>query len=157
MHKDFMPPISIEEFAAYWDGNLSDDEMERVSSVIENDESMQNISFHNESVEENLADCEFTDLSLPEELSSLDFEIPQIDDTMNFDNLWEELEIATCDTDTICDAPSACDDNSTFSCQEENEAYHQMESIDDFSDSINNHDVTHENHDFENDIPEITN
>lgn len=149
-----MPPISIEEFAAYLDGNLSDDEMERVLSVIEYDESMQNISFHNESVEEYLADCEYTDLTLPEELSSLDFEIPQIDDTMNFDNSWEELEIAACDTDTIYDVPFACDDSSTLSSPEENEAYLQTESIDDFSGSINN-DVAHEHHYFENDLPEI--
>ena len=36
-------PVSIEEFAAYLDGNLSDDEMQRIDSVIENDESMQGV------------------------------------------------------------------------------------------------------------------
>ena len=36
-------PVSIEEFAAYMDRNLSDDEMQRVSSVIDNDEMMQGV------------------------------------------------------------------------------------------------------------------
>ena len=54
MHKDFEPPISIEEFAAYLDGNLSDDEMQRVSSEIENDEAMQDIAVNNLSIEDAL-------------------------------------------------------------------------------------------------------
>ena len=37
-------PVSNEEFAAYLDGNLSDDEMQRVSSVIDNDEMMQSMA-----------------------------------------------------------------------------------------------------------------
>lgn len=154
MHKDFMPPITVEEFAAYLDGNLSDDEMKRVSSVIEDNESMQNISFHNQSVEENLADCESAGFFLPEELSSPEFEIPQFDDVMNFDNTCDELEMVACTTDTICDVPSVCDGSSTFSCQEENGAHHQTDCMDDVSDCINN-DITQEHNDFENDISEI--
>ena len=33
MHKDFVPPVSIEEFAAYLDGNLSEDGMNRIDAL----------------------------------------------------------------------------------------------------------------------------
>lgn len=154
MHKNFMPLISVEEFAAYLDGNLSDEEMKRVSSVIEDDKSMQNLSLHNQSVEERLADCESMGFSLPKELSSLDFEIPQFDDAVNFDNTWEEVEMASCATDTICDVAFVCDDCSTLSCQEENSVHHQTNCIDDISDCVNN-DISQKYDDFENDIPGI--
>ena len=36
-------PVSIEEFAAYMDGNLSDDEKQRVGHIIDNNEVMQEI------------------------------------------------------------------------------------------------------------------
>ena len=31
MHKDFVPPVSIEEFAAYLDGNLTEDGMNEIA------------------------------------------------------------------------------------------------------------------------------
>lgn len=34
MNKDFVPSVSIEEFAAYLDGNLTEDGMEYISSII---------------------------------------------------------------------------------------------------------------------------
>ena len=43
MHKDFVPPVSIEEFAAYLDGNLTDDGMEYISSVISNNQNLADI------------------------------------------------------------------------------------------------------------------
>lgn len=49
-------PVSIEEFAAYMDGNLSDDEMQRVSSVIDNDEMMQGVMDSMEQSELTLAE-----------------------------------------------------------------------------------------------------
>ena len=36
-------PVSTEEFAAYMDGNLSDDEKQRVGHIIDNNEVMQEI------------------------------------------------------------------------------------------------------------------
>ena len=33
MHKDFVPPVSIEEFAAYLDGNLSENGMNRIDAL----------------------------------------------------------------------------------------------------------------------------
>lgn len=154
MHKDFVPPLSIEEFAAYLDGNLSDDENKRVSSVIENDEAMQDIIFDNQSVEKVLANCESSEFALLEELISLDFEIPQFDDGTNFNNTWEELEITACAADMTYGDPSACDDYSAFSYRDENDVLHQVDSTDGISDEINN-DFTRVHSGFENDVPEI--
>ena len=156
MHKDFEPPISIEEFAAYLDGNLSDDEMQRVTSVIENDEAMQDIAVNNLSIEDALSHCESSEFTLPDELTSLDFEIPQFDDSnsMNFDNDWEDLEVADCAADTTCYAPTEYDDSSTLPSHEDTVGIHHEECLGDVSDGIN-HDITQEHNVLDNDIPEI--
>ena len=156
MHKDFVPPISIEEFAAYLDGNLSDDEMQRVSSVIENDEAMQDIAVNNLSIEDALSHREPSEFTLPDELTSLDFEIPQFDDSnsMNFDNDWEDLEVAACAADTTCYAPTEYDDSSTLPSHEDTVGIHHEECLGDVSDGINN-DITQEHNVLDNDIPEI--
>ena len=156
MHKDFVPPISIEEFAAYLDGNLSDDEMQRVSSVIENDEAMQDIAVNNLSIEDALSHCESSEFILPDELSSLDFEIPQFDDSnsMNFDNDWEDLEVAACAADTTCYAPTEYDDSSTLPSHEDTVGIHHEECLGDVSDGIN-HDFIQELNVLDNDTPVI--
>ena len=156
MHKDFVPPISIEEFAAYLDGNLSDDEMQRVTSVIENDEAMQDIAVNNLSIEDALSHYESSEFTLPDELTSLDFEIPQFDDSnsMNFDNDWEDLEVADCAADTTCYAPTEYDDSSTLPSHEDTVGIHHEECLGDVSDGIN-HDITQEHNVLDNDIPEI--
>lgn len=156
MHKDFVPPISIEEFAAYLDGNLSDDEMQRVSSEIENDEAMQDIAVNNLSIEDALSHCESYEFTLPDELTSLDFEIPQFDDSnsMNFDNAWDDLEVAACAADTTCCDPTEYDDSSTLPSHENTVDIYQEECLGDVSDGIN-HDITQEHNVLDNDIPTI--
>ena len=62
-------PVSIEEFAAYMDGNLSDDEMQRVSSVIDNDEMMQGVMDSMEQSELTLAEYGQEDMQLPKEIA----------------------------------------------------------------------------------------
>ena len=72
-------PVSIEEFAAYIDGNLSDDEMQRVSSVIENDESMLDIVDQNILVGILQDNYDMDSDLLPLELKNMDFTIPEVD------------------------------------------------------------------------------
>lgn len=72
-------PVSIEEFAAYLDGNLSDKEMERISSVVENDEVMQDVMDEMELSELTLAEYGQEDLQLPEEIAHEKFYVPEID------------------------------------------------------------------------------
>ena len=72
-------PVSIEEFAAYMDGNLSDDEMQRIGSVIENDESMQGVIDSMEQSELTLAEYGQEDMQLPEEIADGEFDVPETD------------------------------------------------------------------------------
>lgn len=55
MHKDFDPQISIEEFAAYLDGNLSDAKMIEISELIANNETLSELVNTNEKIEDNIA------------------------------------------------------------------------------------------------------
>ena len=71
-------PVSIEEFSAYMDGNLSDDEMQRISSVIEYDDTMQGVMDSMEQSELTLAEYGQEDLQLPEELCREMFHMPII-------------------------------------------------------------------------------
>lgn len=71
-------PLSIEEFAAYIDGNLSDDEMQQVSSVIENDEVMQGVMDSMEQAEQIIAEYGQDDMQLPEGLCGDTFPIPVV-------------------------------------------------------------------------------
>lgn len=71
-------PVSIEEFAAYMDGNLSEDEMQRISSVIENDETMQDVMDSMEKSELTLSEYAPDDLQLPEEITDIDFFVPEV-------------------------------------------------------------------------------
>ena len=130
MYNDFMSSVSIEEFAAYLDRNLSDNEMQRVSSIIENDEVMHNIASINRSIEDSLINNESLDLSLPDELSSLDFNIPQFDDAGSFQNNMEDLQIAACESNIMYDEALESVHSSIVSNHTNDEV---VESIDSFN------------------------
>lgn len=147
MCNDFMSSVSIEEFAAYLDRNLSDNEMQRVSSIIENDEVMHNIASINRSIEESLINNESLDLLLPDELSSLDFNIPKFDDAGSFQNNMEDLQIAACESNIMYDEALESVHSSIVSNHTNDEV---VESIDSF-----NSDLTQEHDAFGNNIPEI--
>ena len=72
-------PVSIEEFAAYIDDNLLDNEMLRIGSVIENDEAMQDVMDSVEQSELTLAEYTPDDLHLPEEIVDGELDLPDID------------------------------------------------------------------------------
>ena len=151
MHKDFMPPVSIEELAAYLDGNLSDDEMKAVSSVIANDDAMQDIVLNSQTIDETLSNCEPLDLMLPDNLSSVDFEFPQFEDT-NDDN-WKQLEVAAYAPDvSYCDTSIEDDDSTTD--YDDNDFLHHTNIDDTLND--NNNDYSQEHNAIEDSIPDIT-
>ena len=79
MDKHFNPDISIEKMAAFLDGNLSDVEMQNISDLIGGDDSLKNIMDANSIVDDNLSVYSSGDSLLPQELQSLEFDIPAID------------------------------------------------------------------------------
>ena len=76
MRDDSDLPLSIEELAAYLDGNLSDAEMQHVASVIESSDPMQSIMDGLEQAEDTFAGYGAEDVQLPEELTDDSFSIP---------------------------------------------------------------------------------
>lgn len=66
-------PLSIEELAAYLDDNLSEDEMQRVESVIEHNEALQDVMYDIEMSEQALAECELKDGQTPDSMVYCDF------------------------------------------------------------------------------------
>lgn len=93
MHNDFMPNISIEEFAAYLDGNLLPDGMERIEQVISSDPSLAAIKGLSDRVESDVVSFYEKNLQIPESIANLDFELPDIDNFNGVQNSFE-LEVA---------------------------------------------------------------
>lgn len=116
MHKDFIPPVSIEEFAAYLDGNLTEDGMNEVALAIHSDNSLQNIMSSCHTIDDTIANYEPLQLTAPEDISSTNFEIPQMDDNecLNIGD-WKDFDDAVCAADSFeTDTMGTEDDSSSM-------------------------------------------
>lgn len=80
MHKDFVSPVSIEEFAAYLDGNLAEDGMEYISSIISYNNKLADITEISNVVDVTKEQYIQDEDLLPSEIESMDFNIPEISD-----------------------------------------------------------------------------
>lgn len=78
-------PISVAKFAAYLDGNLSADEIQEMSALIENNDSMHLLADANSIVDENLTAYSDNDMQLPIEIQE-DFEIPNLDNPLELES-----------------------------------------------------------------------
>lgn len=103
----FNTNISIEEMAAYLDGNLSESEMENISAIIGQSNDMQMFSQVNNHIEDEVSKYTSHDIELPLELQSLDFELPSFDDvTMDFESTIDGIS-----SQQTCIAACCCDDD----------------------------------------------
>lgn len=66
--------------AAFLDGNLSSSEMQGISSLIDNDASLQQFINASSAIDESVSAFSMSDIDLPQELQTLDFELPSLDD-----------------------------------------------------------------------------
>ena len=82
MSKHSLP--SIEQFAAYLDGNLPQSEMQQFSQLAEHDSALNQLLDASSMVDSTLAGFSDSDLQLPPEMVGSDFELPEIDDFENF-------------------------------------------------------------------------
>ncbi len=114
MDKDFVPPVSIEEFAAYLDGNLTEDGMNEIASAIHSDDSLQDIMSSYHTIDDTIANYEPLQLTVPEDLSSTDFEIPQMDDSdcLNIGD-WADLDVVACTEDPFAADAMCTEDESS--------------------------------------------
>lgn len=87
MHKDFIPPVSIEEFAAYLDGNLTEDGMNEVASVIHSDDSLQEI-LSSCIVDESLSTYEKWNQIVQKDISIDNYEIPNIKENLYISDIF---------------------------------------------------------------------
>lgn len=76
MFKQSLP--SVEQFAAYLDGNLSQSDMIHFSKMAEHDNVFHKLLDASTEVDNTLADFMESDLQLPSEIMGLDFELPTI-------------------------------------------------------------------------------
>ena len=77
MFKHSLP--SIEQFAAYLDGNLSQSEMQQFSQMAEHDGVLHQLLDASSAVDDTIAGYTDADLQLPNEIVGSDFELPDVD------------------------------------------------------------------------------
>lgn len=92
MHKDFVPPVSIEEFAAYLDGNLTENGMNEVASAIQSDGSLQNILSTGYMVDETLSTYDNWNQIVPDDVFTDSFEISNIEENLDSSNIFPQNE-----------------------------------------------------------------
>lgn len=75
---NFDYPVSIEEFAAYLDGNLSEEDTERINSIIEQNDTMQDVIDCIEMSDNALEEQSVYGTEIPDDILNSDFEIPDV-------------------------------------------------------------------------------
>ena len=82
MDKDFMPPVSIEKFAAYLDGNLSEDEMNRIDTLVSTNPDMEELVAISDEVDEDIQIYMQDEFAYEADMTAFedsDFDIPNLD------------------------------------------------------------------------------
>ena len=85
MNEHFSHTISMEKFAAYLDGNLTPDEMTQIADIVAQDANMSTLVRQSEIVVETMETDENLKMSLPDEITSLDFSLPELGESMSHD------------------------------------------------------------------------
>ena len=92
MDKYILP--SIEQFAAFLDGNLSESEMKQMSELVEHNPVLNQLFDANAVVDDTIAGFTDADIQLPQEIVDLDFDLPEIEKNENLmpvDNRFEKI------------------------------------------------------------------
>ena len=158
--KTFCPPVSIEKFAAYLDGNLSDDEMNRIEALVSTNPDMEELVAISDEVDEDIQVYMQDEFAYEADMTALedsDFDIPNLDADITphigIDNPeYREVACAADAADEINDIDEANPLNDTDNTIEEKfENDELLTHQDEDSTSIiteNNGDNTHEPSDF---------
>ena len=138
MVKLFDSEISIEKMAAFLDGNLSIDEIENIKAVINQDSNLLHFMEVNASIDDYMQTIIESGFSIPEEISSSDFAIPQLgegknilDELFHKDNNFQNIE--TCEEDMSKISESSGEDNpingESNNFPEDNRSFHINEHL----------------------------
>ena len=158
MDKEFMPPLSIEEFAAYLDGNLSEDEMNRIDALVSTNPEMEELVDIADEVDEDVQIYMQDEFAYEADVTALDdsdFDIPNLDAdiTPSIGSDSSEYRDVACAADETTDIPEISsfnnDDETMEEMLEKNDfqTYQDKDSVNAFNehDDGNN---THETSDF---------
>ncbi len=131
-----MPPVSIEKFAAYLDGNLSEDEMNRIDALVSTNPNMEELVSIFDEVDEGIQVYLQDEFAYEADMTALensDFDIPNLDADIGDDSSeYREVACAADAADEITDideaVPLNCDDNTVEGMFESDESQtHQDE------------------------------
>ena len=103
---------SIEEFAAFLDGNLSADDMQQFTKLAAHDDALHQLLHANSVVDDTLDGLRDADLQLPTDLMNADFELPE---TPSSDDVSTLVSLSPEPMDNMLVAACADDDVSAFS------------------------------------------
>ena len=78
--------ISVEQFAAFLDGNLAADEMQRVADAIDGDATLSDLLGDAMAVDDEVEALTDLEAIVPNELLSMDFSLPDVIDVMPIDD-----------------------------------------------------------------------
>lgn len=92
MHKDFVPTVSIEKFAAYLDGNLTEEGMNEVASAIHSDDSLQDILSSGYMVDETLSTYDDWNQIVQDDIFTDGFDIPNIEENLDASDIFPQNE-----------------------------------------------------------------
>ena len=105
MFKHSLP--SIEQFAAFLDGNLSQSEMQQFSQMVEHNSELHQLLDASKVVDNTIAGFTDSDLQLPQDIISSDFELP----TIPSDGISPLVTLSPEPMDDILVAAAACADD----------------------------------------------
>ncbi len=132
MSKHSLP--SIEKFAAYLDGNLSQDEMKLCEGLAENNETFRQLLGANSLVEETIASYNDVDFEVPEDILNQEFEIPSLDNESDMDD--SVLDMKEHLSDFLSDGMKDNETPINLSGSEQNEQNKVMLNIEDINNSM---------------------
>lgn len=147
MDRNFVPPVSIEKFAAYLDGNLSEEEMNDFDALASSNPVMEELVTISDEIDEDVQVYLQDEFAYEADMTALedsDFDIPNLDAdiTPQIDNDDLEPRDVACAADEITDIDkvgSLNNDDETVEEEFENDVFQTQQE----EDSIN---VFNDNH-----------
>lgn len=88
-----MLPVSVEEFAAFLDGNLSQEDTERMELLIDSNKMLKGIYDINSSAEETFLTINENEETIPDEIENMSFDIPDWDNSEVIDDFLIDSDI----------------------------------------------------------------
>ena len=142
MHKDFVPPVSIEEFAAYLDGNLSEDGMNRIDALAAMNHDMEEMITLSDKIDEDVIVYTQDDFAYEADMAALensDFDIPDLDVDITPHIGTDTKDDAVDETTDIVERTTLNDNNETVPEMLENDDFLTYQDEDSISTNSDNH------------------